>query len=355
MSNSYTSPPTLVDPSRMTAGLTIRSTEMARLADLQNYLYATGGTHNVVSQMFDDSCCIQDSTSYVQMAQWRIPIISAEHTVLNINVQGFCPGAANGTVKFDLTVGASNVIAEISITDGGRYTSAFNSGTITISGSTVETGILRMSAKAPTGSQLTLLGVQANWQAPASPLNTGTLSQTSHSFIPQGQTRQGADEPLPARFGVEALRNINTLRRRQRVLFCWSGIEGASSTSPISAAAAPPRAIGRGDLSSFYSPSAIFAGTIENDLTVKCYIRALNYSVPFSILIMGNVLTISAGGWSEFTLDLIQDELDVSDQFALSMYRAGVDTGNLNINGVASPTYPPSTTGYVASIAIIGV
>ena len=55
MSNSFTSSPTLVDPSRLTASQTIRSTEIARLSDLANYCFATGGTYNCVSQLYDDN------------------------------------------------------------------------------------------------------------------------------------------------------------------------------------------------------------------------------------------------------------------------------------------------------------
>ena len=356
MSNSYTTPPTLVDPGRVTASQTLRSTEMSRLGDLQNYIFATGGTHNVLSQMFDDSCFTQDSTSFVQMAQWIIPILSEQHTVLNVNIQGFCIGAANVTAKIELIIGSSTVNTEISITDGGRYTSSFNSGSLTVAGSTADTAILRISVKAPTGSEVTILGIQANWQALTSPLSTGSLSQGSDIFIPQGLDRLGADLPLTARYGVETINNINTLRARGRVLFCWSGIESASSSQPISAAAAPPRALGVGDLSSFFAPAAIFSGTTENQLTVKVYVRALNISSSadhFTINIMNNALPItSAGNWNEFDIDLTQDELSLSDQFGLSVYRAGADDDNFF---VASTTRKPSSTSYVAGLCIIGV
>lgn len=355
MSNSYTSPPTLVDPGRVTASQTLRTTELSRLGDIQNYLFAVGGCHNVINQIFDDSCFIQDSTSYVQMAQWTIPILSDKHTTLSINIQGYCPTAANGTAKIEVIIGASTVSTEISITDQNRYISSFNSGTVTVTGSTQETAVVRLSVKAPSGQEVTILGIQANWQALTSPLTTGSFSQGSDSFIPQGVGRLGADLPLTARFGVETIENINTLRARGRILFSWSGIEGASSSGAISAVGAPPRAIGVGDLSSFYAPAAIFSGTIENQLTVKVYVRALNITSSadhFTINIMNNALAITAGGWSEFDIDLTQDELSISDQFGLSVYRAGTDEDN---DQVASPSRLPSATGYVAGLVIIGV
>lgn len=359
MSNSFTSTPTLVDPSRLTAGQTIRTTEVARLADLQNYIFATGGTHNVVSQMFDDLCFIQNSTTYVSMCEWVVPLLSKVHDSLVINVSGYCPTAANATARFTLTMDDSTTYTtEISITDSNRYNSVFNQGTISITGSHAgDTAELLMELKAPSGQEAVILGVQANWQALTSPLSTGTLLADTLSYIPQGQTRQGADKPLSSRFGVETLANINTLRARGRVLLNWSGVEGASSALAITSAAAPPRAIGPGDLPTFYSPAAIFSGTVEEGLTLKAYINAQNLGVgdSFEFIVMGNTLTISANGWTEFELDLMQDELELSDQFGLSMYRAGLDQRNANINGIASPTYPPSTTGYVAGLCIIGV
>ena len=66
MSNSFTSTPTLVDPSRLTATQTIRTTEIAKLADLQNHCFAISGTHNVLSQTYDDSCFVQDATTLQQ-------------------------------------------------------------------------------------------------------------------------------------------------------------------------------------------------------------------------------------------------------------------------------------------------
>jgi hypothetical protein len=60
MSNSFTSPPLLTDASRVVAGQTIRTTEVARLADASNYAFAVGGTSNVLSQTWDDSSFRQD-------------------------------------------------------------------------------------------------------------------------------------------------------------------------------------------------------------------------------------------------------------------------------------------------------
>src|SRR5210317_633196 len=130
MSNSFTSPPTLVDPGRLTASQTIRSTEISRLSDLANYCFATGGTYNCLSQMYDDLCFVTDSTSYTVMAEWIIPRISNEHNTLIVNVQGYCPTAANASVELSLYIGSSKYTVFVNITDQGRYNSSFNTGTI---------------------------------------------------------------------------------------------------------------------------------------------------------------------------------------------------------------------------------
>ena len=358
MSNSYTSPPTLVDPTRPTAGQTIRTTEVSRLGDLSNYCFGVGGCHNVLSQLWDDSGFVQDSTSFVSMCSWQIPRMSNHHNTLVINVMGFCPTAANGTARFTLTLGSNTYTTDISITDQSRYVSGFNQGTISVTASQAEfAGELTMEVKAPSGQTVEILGVQANWQALSSPLTTGQLLQTTNVYTPQGINRLAADLPLSSRFGVEMTENINTLRRRPRVLFNWSGVENTSPTTNRSLEAAAPRAIGRGDLSSFYSEAAIFAGTNEDtNLVFRVYVRVLNYtSGSFELDVMGNTLTLNSLGWSSHDLALNMEELPRSNEFGLSVYRVGVDENPSQLNAVTWPSRPPSIYPYIAGFTIVGV
>ena len=358
MSNSFTSPPTLTDPSRLTAAQTIRSTEIARMSDLANYCFAVGGTHNVVSQLFDDLTFIQDSTSFVSMAEYIVPRISNHHNSLVINIQAYSNSAANPTVQASYDLGGVKYTASLSITDQNRYISTFSSGTISITGTHAEEyGLLTIDAKAVTGADLVVLGVQANWQALSSPLSTGELLQYTDVFTPIGQNRQGADLPLTARWGVQMLENISTLRRRPRVLFNWSGIKNASTSLPITAAGAGPKAIGRGDLSSFYSEVALFAGTSDDDnLKIRVWINLENYtSGSLNFEVMGNTLELDQAEWQYFDIDLVQDELSRSNQFGLSMYKAGADNATSQINTVASVTRLPSASPYISGMCILGV
>lgn len=358
MSNSFTSPPTLTDPSRLTAAQTIRTTEIARMCDLVNYCYATGGTSNIVSQLFDDSCVIQDSTSFVAMAEWVVPRISNQHNTLVINLQAYSTPSGAGTAEFIYTIGSSTYNVSITITDQNRYISSFNSGSISITGTHTEAyGLLSMRVKAPSSNKTIILGVQANWQALSSPLPTGQLLQHADIFTPQGQGRQGADQPLSSRWGVEMLENLNTLRRRPRVLFNWSGAENTSPITNPDVEGAAPKAIGRGDLSSFYSEVAIFAGTSDDaNLYLRVWVNLKNYtsgSIDFEV--MGNTLTLDQSGWQSFDIDLVQTELSRSNQFNLSMYKAGVDDTPAQINAVSSVIRLPSATPYIAGLCILGV
>lgn len=358
MSNSFTSDPTLVDPGRVTASQTIRTTEIARLSDLANYCFATGGTYNVISQMYDDNCFCTNSNIFVDMAEWIIPRVSNEHNSLVVNLQAFCPTSANATAQLDLNIGSTKYTIEIPITDQGRYNASFNTGTITATGAHNEDeAVLALSLKAPTGQEVVLLGIQANWQALTSPLTTGNLGQHDDIFTPQGQTRQGTDKPLSSRWGVEMLNNINTLRRRPRVLFNWSGVHNTSSSSPISARGAGPKAIGRGDLSSFYSEVALFAGTSEDsNLYLRVWTKLRNYSSGDLFLdVMGNTLTLNSSNWQYHDIEFTVDEVPRSNQFGLSMYRAGVDDTRAQINTVSSTLKPPSANPHISGLCIIGV
>ena len=358
MSNSFTSSPTLVDPSRLTASQTIRSTEIARLSDLANYCFATGGAYNCISQLYDDNSFCTNSTSFVVMAEWLIPRISNKHNTLIINLQAFGPTAANATAELNLYISSTKYTTQISITDQGRYNASFNSGTITVTGAhTEEEAILTISLKAPTGQEVVLLGIQANWQALSSPLTTGALGQHNDTFTPQGQTRQGIDKPLSSRWGLEMLENINTLRRRPRVLFCWSGVRNTSSSSPISVRGAAPKAIGRGDLSSFYSEVAIFAGTAEDShLYLRVWTKLRNYTSGDIFLdVMGNTLTLNSADWQSHDIEFTVDEVARSNQFGLSMYQAGLDDTRSQINAVSSTLRPPSGFPHISGLCIIGV
>jgi hypothetical protein len=366
MSNSYTSSPTLVNPGRVTAARTIRATEISRLGDLSNYCFAMGGTSNVLSQAWDDSTFRQDdSSAFVSMCQWYIPALSSSHQSLNIVLSAWC-NTAGGEARFVLDYGGGNTYTtDITITDTSRYSSGFNTGTITLTSTQNEfAAVLTMGVRAPVGDEVEVLSVMAYWSSLPSPLPTGQLFHTLSAYNPQGINRLAADLPLSARFGVEMLENINTLRRRPRVLFSWSGVEGVSSGDPIADAGAVPRAIGSGDLPSMFSECALFPGMVEDStLNIFAYVNVKQNGGTFAgyqFDLFGQRISCTSAGWSTFTLNLRESESDRSTEFGLSMYRVGPDNTVFNterffvfgkdMDGLRGVYVP-----YLAGLTIVGV
>ena len=84
MSNSYSTNLLLADPSSTVAGKDVDYQTPQRMANSINYSYAVGASHNALSQSYADKCFIQDSSSFVEMSQWRIPLVSLDHNELEV-------------------------------------------------------------------------------------------------------------------------------------------------------------------------------------------------------------------------------------------------------------------------------
>jgi len=360
MSNSFTDEPVLVEPGRVTAGQTIRTTEIARLADLQNYCFAVGGTHNVISQTFDDSCFRQDSTSFVEMASWYIPRLSRSHNELKIRVSSFCQ-SSGAQIKFTLgfALSGNTYTTTINVTDTARYGGVFDVATITaLSSETESFAYLNMEVKASASNEVEVLGIQANWSPISSPISAGVHYIGTKEFIPQGANQQAADKPLSSRFGIETLRNIETLRTRGRVLVNWSGVQNASSSLAASQAANPPVGLGHGDQVLLNSEVALFSGMNEIDgLSINLFAKVVGLGSGESITveIFNHRMTFSSNGWQSYSLDLLASEVARSNEFGLSMYRVGIERNDLNANALLSRLNPIASTPYISALSIIGV
>ena len=360
MSNSFSTSPTLVDPSRTTATQTIRTTEIARLADLQNYIFANCGTHNVISQTYDDSCFVQDSTSFVTMSRWTIPRISRSHNQLNVRISSFC-SLSGAQIKLTLSypISTNTYSDTITVTDTSRYSSGFNVATITtLSSETEEFARLTLEAKAPTGGEVEILGIQANWSPISSPLSAGLHYQNIYEFVPVGANRQGADLPLSSRFGVDALSNIETVRRRGKSLICWSGVENASSSQSLQFAANPPRGLGVGDQGVLGSIVALPAGLNEIDglsINLFAYVVGLGAGESITVEIFNHRMTFLFNGWNSYPLEIFGSEFNLSDEFGFSVYRMQVEDNDQNSSSLLSINNQVASTAYISSLSIIGV
>ena len=352
MSNSYTSPPVLVDPARMTSGLTIRSDELSRLGDMQNYAFAYGGCHDAVNQAWDAEVFEYDSTSLADVCEWWIPHPSEEHVEFKFRLSA-STSVAGSQAKVTLTfpLSGNSYSATTTITDSSRFASVFD--VITVAISAVEDELYAkctLSLQASTGATISVAAVQGSWTPLASPLATRALDQYGSLFIPMGADRLGDDEALTARFGVDTLSNITQLRRRPRTLLNWSGVFSHSATST------PAKGLGSKDAELLFSEVALSSGMNLNDLDIDIQINAVNITTPLVINAFGYRLAVSNNGWNSFGLDLRLPETDRSGDFKLSMYRVGVDDTIVNTEAFLSASnLITSNPPYIKGINIMGV
>lgn len=349
MSNSYTSPPLLTDPARLTAGLTVRSTELSRIGDAQNYAFAHAGTGDVINQFWDSEVFEFTTTSLTECCQWYIPNPSEEHTEFKFRISASSTTSgsiASVTLVFPLS--GNTYTGSTTITDTSRFNSVFDIVTVNITTSEPELyAICKLSLQANSGT-IEVAAVQANWSPIASPLPTRLLGQYGQDFTPMGANRLGDDQALTSRFGVETLNNIGELRKRGRVLLNWSGVDNASSS--------PARGVGSLDAQIMYNYVALFAGMNFNNLDVDVFLNGVNISSPITVDVFGYRLTVSLNGWNSYGLDLRTPESTLSDDFGLSMYRVGIDETINNESVLLSKTRPiGANPAYIRGVAIVGV
>lgn len=355
MSNSFTSPPLLTDPARCTAGLTIRTTEIARLADSQNYSFAYGGTSNVVSQSWVESCFRFNDTSSTKVCEWYIPRPSREHNSFVFRLSAFASASGSQfTAELTFPLSGNTYSTTDTITDNGRYSSQFDPVTVSITADEAEEYcILSLYLQCASSGIIDVCEVQASWNDLPSPLSAGVLQQASDDFIPQGQSRQGADLPLTARFGVQTLRNITTLRKRGRVLLNWSGAFDSASFS------LPPIGLGIGEQQLLYSMVALFAGMREEGLEIDVFLRVVNLGVgqTLNVDVFGHRLSCIQNGWNSFGLGVISSpDYYLSGDVGLDMYRVGIDeTPSNQVNLLSIDNRQLDSVPYIQAISIIGV
>jgi len=355
MSNSYTSPPTLVDPARVTASQTLRTTELSRLGDLQNYCFGVGGCGDVINQSWDNLTFRVNTTSLTDVCEWYIPRPSNIHNEFKLRIAAHTnqSGSLAGA-KITFPLSGNTYTATTSITDSSRFQTGFKELTINVTGSETELFCkLTLQVNVSLSSHYVELAlVEGRWSPLSSPLATGNLIQGTDSFTPQGVNRLAADLPLSARFGVNTINNITTLRKRGRTLFQWSG--AFTSMSGINT----PRGLGLFDPQVMFSSVALFSGMNQiSDLNLDVFINVENYvSGLVQVDIFGHRLTIAVNGWNSYSITLRMEELEISDDFKLSMYQVGFDS-NVNNNKVllSQNNLITSSPVYIKGLSIIGV
>ena len=358
MSNSFTSPPVLVDPARVTAGLTIRSEEVSRLADMVNYSFAHVGCGNVINQAWHDEVFQFDSTTMTDVCEWIVPRPSAEHTEFKLRLMAHCTISGGGLAKVTVSspISGHSDSTTITITDTSRFQSGFD--VITVAISSVEQELyaeVTLSLDAPSGGLIEVAGVQAGWTPLTSPLTVRALDQYDEEFIPMGANRLAADLPLTSRWGVDMLNNIRMMRPRGRVLFSWSGADEGRVVSALTVA----RGLGTFDTQLMYSDAVSFDGMPENSLDVDVWFYVENYDAadPLVVVAFGYRFTMAQAGWNSFGVAVRGQELPRSTEFRLPMYRSGLDENEINddnlLNGGGRTV--DNSDPYVSGFMVIGV
>ena len=355
MRNSYSSPPNLVDPSRVTAGLSLRTTEVSKLGELQNYSFGQGGCVDVVAQSWIDSLLRDDGTVKTVVCEWYIPRPSNSHNTFKLRIA--CHRSASGSkvggaLTFPLS--GNSYSQDIVITDSNRYGTVFEEVTISVTGSENELFCKLSLFTDLSSGYVELANINGSWSPLSAPLTVGILDQGSDQFTPQGINRLGADRPLSARFGVETFRNITTLRKRGRTLLNWSG-----AFSFVSGTNGPAKGLGTFDLDLMYSIVSIFGGMNQiEDLDIDVFINVENYSSgTFEVEIFGFRLAIVQNGWNSYGLSLRLSELErYSQDFRLSMYQVGLmPTARNQAIVLGDNNRITSNPVYIKGLSIIGV
>ena len=146
------------------------------------------------------------------------------------------------------------------------------------------------------------------------------------------------------------LENIETLRRRPMVYATWSGVDNLYAAPTSTSDPAPAVYIGNTLVQTLVSPVYIPHEAFDagSDYVIKVWLKLVNIGATYpsvSYEIMGQVITVTANGWSsyEITVRPDQDE-EMSQLYNLSIYRTGFDrTPGNNLDNLAKYSRNPIT------------
>jgi hypothetical protein len=381
MSNSYNSNTILADPSSVVAGRQVDYETIQRIANANNYSFGVGACHNVLSQSYADITFIQDSSSFTEMSEWRIPLASLQHSTLEIVVNYKIHGTAVGltsNIKFTLDVdgGTSSVTINLPNASNGIANDDLAITMPSPSATQVYYGTLtcEVQADAANNSEVEIKSIMARWKPLTSPLSTSILYQydSSPAYYPKGTTRTGHNQALTSRYGHQVIDNIELLRTRLKSYLTWSPVYNASSsifTNPQDGAA-PEVYLSMGHINTLISQILISNGWDNmTNRKLELHVRYITDSIDKSIDFFNNSIELvtGAGGavrWDEYTLELDYGALSTIGDTNLSYYTAMLDNtdnnfsvlGNFdNIPGVKYPTINPSNHGFIIGLSLMGV
>jgi len=374
MSNSYSSTSILSDPASTVASRQVTFETPERMGNASNFAFATGNCENVLSQAFADRCFITDSTSYIEMAEWRIPLVSLEHDEIEFIVNYRTHGTVSAcNVRFTIDIDGSTFtsILSLSSTTNGF---ANNDVTVTFPSGTHYYATLTMEIIVNSGAEVEMFSVMAYFKRLASPLTAGFKSQYSaaNTVTPCGINRLKVNQAFTSRFAHNMIDNITELRKRFRSLLSWSGVYNTNSTlfPSFLDAAISQIYIGVGDIGTLLSYPMLPSGFENLDFDkLQLHVKAIG-DVDFTFF--GQSLSINQAsdttvGWHTFDLEIDNGELSVLGDTRLPYYNATFDdneenkTNLISLGNLRFNRYPPAltgatkTTGTIIGLTLIGV
>ncbi len=381
MSNSYNPSTILADPSSVVAGRDVEYETIQRIANANNYSFAVGACHNVLSQSYSDITFIQDSGSLTEMSQWRIPLTSLQHSALEIVVNYKIHGVAVGltsNIRFTLDVdgGSATVTINLPNSSNGIANDELTISMPSPSATQVYYGTLtaEVQADAANNSEVEIRSIMARWKPLSSPLSTGFLYQYDDvtPYTPKGTTRTGHNQALTSRFGHQVIDNIELLRTRLKTYLTWSSVYNVSSsifTNPLDGAA-PEAYLSVGHIDNLLSQVLISEGWDNmTNRKLELHIRYITAATDKSIDFLNNSIDLvtGAGGavrWDEYTLELDYGALSEIGDTNLNYYTAKLNNTNNNISNLGNfgnvpsvlyPTINSSNHGFIISASLMGV
>jgi hypothetical protein len=356
MSNSFTTPPQLADETTVVAGLPIAKGAVTLMSETMNYLWHYGSTTNVLSQAWADGQFVQRGTSLVEMAEWMIPVISNDHHELEVIVIA----KGSGTIRLELEgATTAQVTDEVSSIGAGPHLVRLSLilGTPTDEHLTLSMLVAHISGDS---ARHEIQSIMARWVPLASPVTAGARYRLNDKFVPFGIDRVGNDYPLSSRWGVNALNNVELLRKRPVVYLTWSGIQNLDSAPTREDDPAPPKYLGIGDIDVLAAPVHIPTEAVLGDsyeIKVALLIGNLQAGGTFSYSVLGTEIEVSANGWHIETVRVLIDRDEtMSRALNLNIYRVGPDNDPINLSNLASlDTYGISNLPQVQAICVWGV
>ncbi len=374
MSNSYDATTILADPASTVAGREVTFSTPERMANGINFAFATGNCENVISQAFADRCFITDSSSYIEMAQWRVPLVSLDHDEIEYIVNYRTHGLGSGcNIRFTLDVSGTTVTSVLALSS---TTNAFanNNGVIVFPAGNHYYATVTMEIEAGMASEVEVFSVMAYFKRIISPIPAGQKNQYNAStFVtPFGTTRATVNNAFTSRFAHNMIDNIGELRKRFRSLLSWSGVYNTSSTTyPLAIDAATSQIyIGVGDINSLFAYPLLPSGFENLSFDkLELHVKAIG-DVDFTFF--GQSLSINQAsdttiGWHVFDLEIDNAQLSTVGDTRLPYYQATFDATSENQDNLVSlanarsQRYPPAVSGItntantIIALTLIGV